>query len=163
MDYIADYMETIHKRRVVPAIEPGYLKVPSILSLKNEKIKDLIPSEAPSKAETWESVIDDFEKLIMPGVTHWQHPRFHAYFPAGNSFPSILADMLSDALGCVGFSWAACPAMTELELIMLDWFGKMIGLPPEFLPLTEGGRGGGVIQVRVLARILISEFLEFRF
>lgn len=49
--------------------------------------------------------MDDFEKLIMPGVTHWQHPRFHAYFPAGNSFPSILADMISDALGCVGFSW----------------------------------------------------------
>ncbi|CAI4233390.1 unnamed protein product [Auanema sp. JU1783] len=133
VDYIADYMETIHKRRVVPAIEPGYLK-------------DLIPSDAPDKAESWQTVIDDFEKLIMPGITHWQHPRFHAYFPAGNSFPSILADMLSDALGCVGFSWAACPAMTELEMIMLDWFGKMIGLPKEFLPLTEGAKGGGVIQ-----------------
>ncbi|CAD6196907.1 unnamed protein product [Caenorhabditis auriculariae] len=128
VDYIADYLETIHKRRVVPAIEPGYLK-------------DLIPGEAPNRPDSFESVMDDFEKLIMPGVTHWQHPRFHAYFPAGNSFPSILADMLSDALGC-----AACPAMTELELIMLDWFGKMIGLPKEFLPLTEGGKGGGVIQ-----------------
>ncbi|VDO93238.1 unnamed protein product [Heligmosomoides polygyrus] len=133
VDYIADYLETIHKRRVVPAIEPGYLK-------------NLIPPEAPSKGENWDTVMDDFEKLIMPGVTHWQHPRFHAYFPAGNSFPSILADMISDALGCVGFSWAACPAMTELELIMLNWFGKMIGLPKEFLPLTEGGKGGGVIQ-----------------
>ncbi|PAV88866.1 hypothetical protein WR25_01734 [Diploscapter pachys] len=117
VDYIADYLETIHKRR------------------------DLIPSEAPQRPESWETVIDDFERLIMPGVTHWQHPRFHAYFPAGNSFPSILADMISDALGC-----AACPAMTELELIMLDWFGKMIGLPKEFLPLTEGSKGGGVIQ-----------------
>ncbi|VDM58010.1 unnamed protein product [Angiostrongylus costaricensis] len=134
VDYIADYLETIHKRRVVPAIEPGYLQVV------------LIPADAPTRPEPWETVMEDFEKLIMPGVTHWQHPRFHAYFPAGNSYPSILADMLSDALGCVGFSWAACPAMTELEMIMLNWFGKMIGLPKEFLPLTEGGRGGGVIQ-----------------
>ncbi|KAK6734288.1 hypothetical protein RB195_017831 [Necator americanus] len=133
VDYIADYLETIHKRRVVPAIEPGYLK-------------NLIPAEAPTRAESWETVMEDFEKLIMPGVTHWQHPRFHAYFPAGNSYPSILADMINDALGCVGFSWAACPAMTELEMIMLNWFGKMIGLPKEFLPLTEGGKGGGVIQ-----------------
>ncbi|VDO91520.1 unnamed protein product [Haemonchus placei] len=133
VDYIANYMETIQKRRVVPAIEPGYLK-------------NLIPTEAPSRGEPWEKVMDDFEKFIMPGVTHWQHPRFHAYFPAGNSYPSILANLLSDALGCVGFSWASCPAFTELELIMLHWFGKMIGLPKEFLPLTEGGKGGGVIQ-----------------
>ncbi|PIO64939.1 pyridoxal-dependent decarboxylase domain protein, partial [Teladorsagia circumcincta] len=133
VDYIADYMKTIQKRRVVPAIEPGYLK-------------NLIPSEAPSRGEPWEKVMDDFEKYIMPGVTHWQHPRFHAYFPAGNSYPSILANMIGDALGCVGFSWASCPAMTELEMIMLHWFGKMIGLPKEFLPLTEGGKGGGVIQ-----------------
>ncbi|CAJ0915029.1 unnamed protein product, partial [Mesorhabditis belari] len=133
IEYIADYMENIHKRRVVPQIEPGYLK-------------DLIPNEPPAKGEGYERLLDDFEKFIMPGVTHWQHPRFHAYFPAGNSWPSILADMLSDALGCVGFSWAACPAMTELEMIMLEWFGKMIGLPKEFLPFTENGMGGGVIQ-----------------
>lgn len=92
VDYIVDYLENIQKRRVVPAIEPGYLK-------------DLIPSEAPNTPESFESVMEDFEKLIMPGITHWQHPRFHAYFPAGNSFPSIIADMLSDAIGCVGFSW----------------------------------------------------------
>ncbi|CAJ0606705.1 unnamed protein product [Cylicocyclus nassatus] len=133
VDYIANYLETIHKRRVVPAIEPGYLK-------------NLIPEEAPMQPESWEKVMDDFEKLIMPGVTHWQHPRFHAYFPAGNSFPSILANMIGDGIGSNGFSWAACPAITELEMIMLDWFGKMIGLPKEFLPLTEGGKGGGVIQ-----------------
>ncbi|KAK0393831.1 hypothetical protein QR680_000421 [Steinernema hermaphroditum] len=133
VDYIADYMENIHKRRVVPSIEPGYLR-------------ELIPEEAPQQKEGYEKVMQDFENYIMPGITHWQHPRFHAYFPAGNSFPSILADMLSDAIGCVGFSWAACPAMTELEIIMLDWFGKMIGLPRDFLPFTEDGKGGGVIQ-----------------
>ncbi|GMT16168.1 hypothetical protein PFISCL1PPCAC_7465, partial [Pristionchus fissidentatus] len=133
IEYIAEYHENIGKRRVVPAIEPGYLR-------------DLIPHEAPKKSETFETVLEDFERLIMPGVTHWQHPRFHAYFPAGNSYPSLIANFLGDALGSVGFSWAACPAFTELELVVLHWYGKMIGLPAEFLPLTEGGRGGGVIQ-----------------
>ena len=79
----------------------------------------------------------DVEDKIMVGMTHWQHPRFHAYFPAGNSYPSILADMLSDAIGCVGFSWAAAPACTELETIVLDWLGKMIGLPQTFLSRKE--------------------------
>ncbi|KAH7723252.1 Aromatic-L-amino-acid decarboxylase [Aphelenchoides avenae] len=133
VDYIADYIENIHNRRVVPSIEPGYLQ-------------ELIPPNAPMKPESYEKVMHDFESYIMPGVTHWQHPRFHAYFPAGNSFPSILADMLSDALGCMGFSWAACPAMTELEMIVLQWFGQMIGLPKEFLPFTDNANGGGVIQ-----------------
>ncbi|KAL1463194.1 hypothetical protein WDU94_014971 [Cyamophila willieti] len=75
----------------------------------------------------------DVEEKIMPGVTHWQHPRFHAYFPSGNSYPSLLADMLSDAIGCIGFSWAASPSCTELETIVLDWLGKAIGLPEKFL------------------------------
>ncbi|VDK65388.1 unnamed protein product [Onchocerca ochengi] len=133
VDYIADYIENIQKRRVVPSIEPGYLR-------------DLLPGVAPQHAESFKDVINDFDKYIMPGVTHWQHPRFHAYFPAGNAFPNIFADMLSDAIGAVGFSWAACPAMTELEIIMLDWLGRMIGLPEAFLPFTENGKGGGVIQ-----------------
>lgn len=94
VDYIADYMETISKRRVTPNVEPGYLK-------------ELLPKSAPTKSEKWDAIMNDFEKYIMPGVTHWQHPRFHAYFPAGNAYPSILADMLSDAIGCVGFSWVS--------------------------------------------------------
>ncbi len=94
IDYIADYLETIAHRRVTPDVEPGYLK-------------NFLPGSAPTKSEDWDIIMRDFEKYIMPGVTHWQHPRFHAYFPAGNSYPSILADMLSDGIGCVGFSWVS--------------------------------------------------------
>jgi len=94
VDYIAEYLDSIHKRRVTPSIEPGYLK-------------KLLPDSAPFKPERWEDIMKDFEIHIMPGVTHWQHPRFHAYFPAGNSYPSILADMLTDAIGCIGFSWVS--------------------------------------------------------
>lgn len=79
-------------------------------------------------------------------VTHWHAPNFHAYYPTANSWPAILGDILSDAIGCIGFSWIASPACTELEVIMLDWLGKMMNLPPAFLACS-GGRGGGVIQV----------------
>lgn len=135
VDYIANYMETINSRRVTPNVEPGYLK-------------EFLPESAPIRGESWDKIMEDFEKHIMPGVTHWQHSRFHAYFPAGNSYPSILADMISDGIGCVGFSWAASPACTELEIIMLDWVGKMIGLPEQFLCFSNhNSKGGGVIQV----------------
>ncbi|XP_040573088.1 aromatic-L-amino-acid decarboxylase [Lepeophtheirus salmonis] len=133
VDYIVDYLENIDARRVTPSIEPGYLRF-------------LIPREPPEDPEEWDDIMDDVEKKIMIGMTHWQHPRFHAYFPAGNSYPSILSDMLTDAIACVGFSWAAAPSCTELETIMLDWLGKMMGLPKMFLSYEEGSKGGGVIQ-----------------
>lgn len=143
VDYIANYLDTIEERRVTPAIEPGYLR-------------GLMPSEAPQKPEQWDDIMKDVEDKIMPGVTHWQHPRFHAYFPSGNSYPSILGDMLSDGLGCIGFSWAASPACTELETIVLDWLGKMVGLPEQFLSFSENSKGGGVIQGSASECVLVS-------
>ncbi|CAF3906258.1 unnamed protein product [Rotaria magnacalcarata] len=121
IDYIADYLKHISERRVTPEVEPGYLR-------------PMLPKNAPEKSETWDNIMADVERAIMPGITHWQHPRFHAYFPAGNSYPSILGEMLSAGLGIVGFSWAASPACTELETIMLDWIGRMMALPVGFLP-----------------------------
>ena len=79
----------------------------------------------------------DIEEKIMPGITHWQHSKFHAYFPAGNSFPSILGDMLSTGLGINGFSWQASPACTELETIVMHWMGSMTGLPKFLLPFED--------------------------
>lgn len=89
-------------------------------------------------------------------ITHWQHPKFHAYFPSGNSFPSILGDMLSDTIGCIGFSWAASPACTELEAIVLDWFAKAMNLPREFLTESPTSKGGGVIQGSASECILVT-------
>ncbi|GFG38846.1 hypothetical protein Cfor_03498, partial [Coptotermes formosanus] len=143
VDYICNYMDTLDSRRVTPSVEPGYLR-------------ELLPAEAPQDPENWDAIMADVENKIMPGVTHWQHPRFHAYFPSGNSYPSILGDMLSDAIGCVGFSWAASPACTELETIVLDWLGKAIGLPEEFLAFTEGSKGGGVIQTSASECVLVT-------
>ncbi|XP_076067659.1 aromatic-L-amino-acid decarboxylase-like isoform X2 [Oratosquilla oratoria] len=143
VDYVADYMDSIDGRRVTPAIEPGYLRT-------------LLPTSAPAKGEDWTAIMEDVEKKIMPGVTHWQHPRFHAYFPAGNSYPSILGDLLSGGIGCIGFSWAASPACTELETIVLDWMGKMVGLPQDFLAFSDGSKGGGVIQTSASECVFVS-------
>ncbi|XP_015787918.1 histidine decarboxylase-like isoform X2 [Tetranychus urticae] len=133
VDYIADYMENIRDRRVFPSVKPGYMR-------------DLVPDLAPEEGEPWSTIFTDIEKVIMPGVTHWQSPQMHAYFPALNSPVSLLGDMLSDAINCLGFTWASSPACTELELIVMDWLGKMINLPDDFLHTRPDSMGGGVIQ-----------------
>ncbi|XP_013419956.1 aromatic-L-amino-acid decarboxylase-like [Lingula anatina] len=132
VDTVADYLENIQKRPVFPSVQPGY-------------IRELVPESAPETAESWEDLVGDIERVVMPGVTHWHHPQFHAYFPTANSYAALCADMLSDAIGCIGFSWASSPACTELEMVMMDWLGKMLDLPQEFL-FCSGGKGGGVIQ-----------------
>ncbi|CAH8494681.1 unnamed protein product [Schistosoma intercalatum] len=130
IQYVADYLETIDKRKVFPKIHPGYLA-------------KLIPNEAPNESESWEDIMKDVEKLIMPGVTHWQHPHFHAYFPCGCSYTSICADILADGISSIGFTWVSNPACTELEVVMIDWMAKTLGLPEHFL---FGENTGGVIQ-----------------
>jgi hypothetical protein len=77
---------------VLPEVEPGY-------------IRPLLSETAPEEGEGWPAVMGDLERVIMPGITHWHHPQFHAYFPAANSYPALVADMLSDAISCIGFSW----------------------------------------------------------
>ncbi|KAK7083885.1 hypothetical protein SK128_016740 [Halocaridina rubra] len=131
-DYIAKYLENIRERRVLPEVEPGYLR-------------PLLPEAAPDTPDSWQDVMKDIERVIMPGVTHWHSPQFHAYFPTANSYPALLADMLSGAIGCIGFTWIASPVCTELEVVMMDWLGQLLGLPKEFLA-ASGGTGGGVIQ-----------------
>ncbi|XP_076035574.1 histidine decarboxylase isoform X2 [Oratosquilla oratoria] len=133
VDYIADYLETIRDRRVFPDVKPGYMR-------------DLISEDAPQHPEPWDNIFNDIERVVMPGVTHWQSPHMHAYFPALTSFPSLLGDMLADAINCLGFTWASSPACTELEMVVMDWLGQMVGLPKEFLHRTKGSHGGGVIQ-----------------
>ncbi|XP_037791795.1 histidine decarboxylase-like [Penaeus monodon] len=133
VDYIADYLDTIRDRRVFPDVKPGYMR-------------ELVPEHAPEDPEPWENIFNDIERVVMPGVTHWQSPYMHAYFPALNSYPSLLGDMLADAINCLGFTWASSPACTELEIVVMDWLAKMLGLPEHFLHSYKDSPGGGVIQ-----------------
>lgn len=142
VDYIADYLANIRSRRVYPAVSPGYLR-------------NVLPTSAPVDGEPWEDIFADIERCIMPGVTHWQSPHMHAYFPALNSPASLLADMLADAINCLGFTWASSPACTELETIVMNWLGKMIGLPDKFLHCPGGSGGGGVIQTTASEATLV--------
>ncbi|KFB44891.1 aromatic amino acid decarboxylase [Anopheles sinensis] len=142
VDYIADYLQNIRERRVFPEVQPGYMR-------------NLVPESAPLEGEQWDSIFGDVERVIMPGVTHWQSPHMHAYFPALNSFPSLLGDMLADAINCLGFTWASSPACTELESIVMNWLGKMVGLPDDFLHLPAASKGGGVIQTTASEATLV--------
>ena len=95
------------------------------------------------RGEPFEDILSDFEKLILPGVTHWQSPNFFAYFPSNASGPSILGDLLSSGLGVQGMLWATSPACTELETVALDWLVHALAFPEKFLSSSSGG---GVIQ-----------------
>ncbi|XP_076161625.1 3,4-dihydroxyphenylacetaldehyde synthase isoform X2 [Ptiloglossa arizonensis] len=132
IEFVANYTDTLRDRNVLSDVDPGYLS-------------ELLPDKAPKKAETWQEVLNDIERYIMPGITHWNSPNFHAFYPCANSYPALVADILCNGIGCIGFSWFASPACTELEVIMMNWLGKLIGLPNEFLNCSEGP-GGGVIQ-----------------
>jgi aromatic-L-amino-acid decarboxylase len=106
-----------------------------------------LPSAAPELGEPFENILRDLDTLILPGVTHWQHPNFFGYFPANASLASVLGDMLSTGLGAVGLNWQASPALTELEQVTTDWLRNLLGLPPTF---------SGVIQETASAATFIA-------
>ncbi|OQX06149.1 MAG: aspartate aminotransferase family protein [Desulfobacteraceae bacterium IS3] len=130
IDWIADYYEKIESFPVLSQVEPG-------------QIRASLPPEPPVHGESFEAVLNDVDKLILPGITHWQSPNFFAFFPANTSGPSILGELLSAGLGVQGMLWATSPACTELETHVLDWVADMLGLPAKF---KSDGAGGGVIQ-----------------
>jgi len=130
VDWVADYMERVESFPVFARVEPG-------------EIRASLPAEPPREGETFEVMLADVERLILPGITHWQSPNFFAYFPSNNSGPSILGELLSAGLGVQGMLWATSPACTELETHVLDWLVGMLGLPEKF---RSEGPGGGVIQ-----------------
>src|SRR6266403_2199993 len=130
VDWIADYYRRIESFPVLSQVAPG-------------QVRASLPVQAPEKGESFETILRDFEQLILPGVTHWQSPNFYAYFPSNASGPSILGDLLSSGLGVQGMLWATSPACTELETHVLDWLVHMLGLPQKFLSTSSGG---GVIQ-----------------
>ncbi len=119
VDWIADYYANIEKYPVKSACKPG-------------SVFAGIPAAPPAEPEDMKVIFNDFEQLIMPGITHWQNPSFFAYFPANTSFPSILAEMLSSALGAQCMKWETSPAATELEEAVMNWLKKMTGIPGDF-------------------------------
>src|SRR5688572_28709202 len=120
IDWIADYYERIESFPVLSQVQPG-------------QVRKSLPQNAPMHGEPFAAILNDIEKLILPGITHWQSPNFFAYFPSNSSFPSILGELLSAGLGVQGMLWATSPACTELETHVLDWVVEILGLPETFL------------------------------
>ncbi len=130
IDWIADYHSRIESFPVLSQVKPG-------------EIRASLPANPPVQGEAFDALLKDVEKLILPGITHWQSPNFFAYFPCNASGPGILGDLLSAGLNVQGMLWSTSPACTELETHVLDWLVSMLGLPEKFL---SSNTGGGVIQ-----------------
>jgi len=140
IDWIADYLATVEERPVLATVAPG-------------AIQASLPAAAPRRGESFAAMLADVDKLLMPGITHWQSPNFFAYFPANSSGPAILGELLSAGLGVQGMLWATSPACTELEMQVLDWLVGMLALPQHFR--SDGG-GGGVIQDTASSAVLCA-------
>jgi aromatic-L-amino-acid decarboxylase len=130
VDWIADYYERIESFPVLAQVAPG-------------EVRERLPAEPPEHGEPFAAILRDIDEVILPGITHWQHPSFFAYFPANCSGPAILGDLLASGLGVQGMLWATSPAATELETHVLDWLATLLDLPDRF---RSDGPGGGVIQ-----------------
>jgi len=119
IDWIADYLSNIESYPVLSNVKPG-------------EIKNKLPGQPPDKPQTMNKIFEDIEKIILPGITHWNHPNFMAYFNSTSSGPGILAELLSAAFNVNGMLWKTSPASTELEQVTLNWFRQMTGLSEEF-------------------------------
>jgi aromatic-L-amino-acid/L-tryptophan decarboxylase len=140
VDWIAEYQKRVETLPVASQLKPG-------------QVRSMLPAQAPEQGEAFQDILADIDRVILPGVTHWQSPNFFAFFPANTSGPSILGELLSAGLGVQGMLWATSPACTELETHVLDWMADMTGLPVRF---KSSGAGGGVIQDSASSAVLCA-------
>jgi len=145
VDWIADYMDMVRDYPVRSQVKP-------------RDIYDQIPPAPPQAGEDFAALMQDFETIIMPGITHWQHPRFMAYFPANVSPPSILAEMLTSGLGVNGMLWETSPAATELEMRMIDWVLEALDLPRDWSGCIQPGASEATFCAVLMAREAASDF-----
>jgi aromatic-L-amino-acid decarboxylase len=115
IDWIADYRATVESRPVMAQTSPG-------------EIRAGLPASPPANPEAFDDIINDVDRIVMPGITTWQHPRFFGYFPSNALLSSVLGDYVSTGLGVIGLAWQSSPALTELEEVVTDWMRQMLGL-----------------------------------
>ena len=127
IDWAADYLEGIRERPVMSTVAPG-------------EIRAQLPASPPEQAEPFADVLADLDRVLLPGITHWNHPRFFAYFSITASQPGILAELLTATLNANGMLWRTSPAVTELEELTLSWLGQLLGLPAELARPHRGLR-----------------------
>jgi aromatic-L-amino-acid decarboxylase len=145
VEWMADYMDNVEKFPVKSSVEPG-------------DIFRKIPDTPPAQPESFDSLMKDLNKIIMPGITHWQNPNFFAYFPANTSPPSVLAEMIIATLGAQCMNWETSPAAAELEEKVMIWLRDMIGLPDNFEGVIQDSASSSTLAAILTAREKITHY-----
>ena len=139
VDWMADFLGSVEDMPVRSQVDPG-------------EIISQLPGTPPEDSESFERIMRDFREIVVPGITHWQHPSFFAYFPANSSYPSILAEMLTATLGAQGMIWQTSPAATEMEEQVMNWLRQMIGLPEPFQGVIQDTASTSTLCALLTAR-----------
>jgi aromatic-L-amino-acid decarboxylase len=145
IDRIADYRARVAERPVMAQVKPG-------------AIKAALPKAPPAAPEPFEAIFRDLDALIVPGLSRFQHPSFFGYFPANSELSSVLGDYLSTGLGALGLTWAAAPALTELEEVVTDWMRQLVGLPETFSGVIQDTASTSTLVALICAREKASGF-----
>ncbi len=145
VDWVADYLRDVEKYPVLSTSAPG-------------DIRNRLPQNPPEAGESMDRILRDFEEILLPGITHWNHPRFFAYFPANHSGPSILAELLSAGLGVNAMLWQTSPAATELEEVVMDWFRQALQLPEGFRGVIQDTASTSTLCALLCARERCTRF-----
>jgi len=145
VDWLADYFENVESLPVMSRVRPG-------------EIRSQIPSAAPESPESMDRIFEDFKTVILPGITHWQHPGWHAYFPANNSPESVLGELLTAGLGVQGMIWQTSPAAAELEDAILEWMRKLLGLPEGLVGVIQDTASTATLCALLSARERATDF-----
>jgi aromatic-L-amino-acid decarboxylase len=149
IDWVADYRENIEKLPVMSRVAPG-------------DIRRMLPVAPPLAGESLDAVLADVDRVILPGITHWNHPGFFAYFPSNMSQAGVLAEVLIAGLGAQGMSWQTSPAATELEEIMMEWLRQMLGLPREFAGVIHDTASTATLCALLCAREKSTQYGQNR-
>ncbi len=149
IDWVADYRERIADYPVMSRVRPG-------------EVAAQLPTEPPQTAEGLGGIVADLDRVVMPGITHWNHPGFLHYFPSNSDFSSVLADLVSSGLGAQGMSWQTSPAATEVEDVVMEWLREMVGLPDTFIGVIEDTASTSTFTALLCARERTSAFSQNR-
>ena len=141
LEWVAAYLEQVGELPVLSQVEPG-------------AIRAALPASPPERPEPFAAVLEDLDAILMPGITHWQSPRFMAYFATTGSEPGVLAELLVAGLNQVGILWRTSPALQELEEVTVDWLRQLVGLPDVFRGHIEDTASTGVLAAAIVARSL---------
>lgn len=145
VDWVADYLTDIEEYPVLSQVKPG-------------EIRSQLPAQPPIQGEPLEGVFEDFQNIILPGITHWQHPSWFGYFPANNSPPSILAELLTAGIGAQCMVWQTSPAAAELEEVVLEWLRQMLGLPEGMVGVIQDTASTATLVALLTAREWATDF-----